>query len=217
MSKKSNEKIVVWGAGGHAKVVAEVLRLNGVKIAGFVDDENPVRRGREFCGAKIFTSAEQCMAGGIRQIFIAIGDNAARQQKARLARARGLRLISAAVHPRAIVAPDVTLGAGTIVMAGAVINAGSTVGENVIINTLAGIDHDCAIGNGVHISPGVRMAGKVKVGALAWIGIGASIIDDITIGERALVGAGAVIIRNVLPRAVVVGVPAHAIKHRSRR
>jgi acetyltransferase EpsM len=208
----TKEKIAVWGASGHAKVVSDVLRQNGFEIAGFIDDQGAANDERQFCGAKVFPDAEGFLGAGVKKIFVAIGNNTVREEKSRLARAKGFELVSA-VHPSAVLASDVELGTGTIVMAGAVINPGTIVGDHAIINTQAGVDHDCTIGDGVHLSPGVRMAGHVKVGRLTWVGIGATIIDHITIGEQSVVAAGAVVIKDVPARVLVAGVPARVIKH----
>jgi sugar O-acyltransferase (sialic acid O-acetyltransferase NeuD family) len=210
-NRKSKKQILVWGAGGHAKVVADILRLNGFHIIGFIDDHDPARSGEIFCGAKISARTDDFIKAGARDIIIAIGDNRAREQKAKLAKARGFKLASV-VHPRSAVASDVQLGVGTVVMAGAVINSGSIIGENSIINTSASIDHDCILAENVHISPGARIAGGVQIGRGTWIGIGATIIDKVSLGENIIVGAGAVVIRNIASGAVVVGVPARKIK-----
>jgi sugar O-acyltransferase (sialic acid O-acetyltransferase NeuD family) len=215
-SRKHTEtrtRVVVWGAGGHAKVAGEILQLNGFEIAAFIDDENPAREGETFCGTKIFCGADGLFVRGLRKAFIAIGDNFARAQKAQFAEAKGFELISA-VHPRAVVAHDVQIGRGSIVMAGAVINPGVTLGANVIVNTLAGVDHDCRIGDSVHICPGAQLAGTVTVGHLTWVGIGATIIDHVTIAQEVIVGAGSVVIDNVQPNVVVAGAPARVIRQR---
>jgi acetyltransferase EpsM len=210
-SRKSKRQILVWGAGGHAKVVADLLRSNGFHVAGFIDDHNPARSGEMFCGAKVSARTDSFVRAGVRDIIIAIGDNRVREQKAKLAQTQGFKLASV-VHPYSAMASDVKLGVGTVVMAGAVINSGSMIGENSIINTSASIDHDCVLADNVHISPGARIAGGVQIGRGTWIGIAATIIEKIRLGENIIVGAGAVVIRNVASGAVVVGVPARKIK-----
>jgi UDP-N-acetylbacillosamine N-acetyltransferase len=214
MQKQLKRKIIVWGAGGHARVVADVLKSNDFEIAGFIDDINAERRGELFCGAKVFANLDECRTEEIRDAFIAIGENPARASKAGLALKEGYRLVSL-VHPRAIVAEGVILGPGTVVMAGAVLQPGSVVGSNVIINTLSSVDHECLLADNVHICPGARLAGKVRVDQFATVGIGATVIDKIRIGEGALVAAGAVVIQNVPANVVVAGVPAARLERES--
>jgi acetyltransferase EpsM len=211
MRKVSKRKIIVWGAGGHARVVADLLKWNGFEIAAFIDDVSPTRNGQRFCNAKVMSTFAQYATDEIADAFVAIGDNAARERKAAFALKKGFRLVFL-VHPRAIVAEDVVLRPGTVVMAGAVVQPGSIIGRNVIINTLASIDHDCDIGDCVHVCPGARLAGKVTVCQFATIGIGATVIDRITIGKGALVAAGAVVIRDVPANVLVAGVPARKIR-----
>jgi UDP-N-acetylbacillosamine N-acetyltransferase len=213
MRKHLKRKIIVWGAGGHARVVAEVLKWNDFEVVAFVDDVNPQRTGERFCEARVWASLDKVRVRGVKDAFVAIGDNSARERKGDFALRQGFRLVSL-IHPRAVVAADVVLGPGTVVMAGAVVQPGSVIGRNVIVNTSASIDHDCTIGDNVHICPGARLAGNVTVNPLAWIGMGATVIDEVTIGKYALVGAGAVVIKDVAANAVAVGVPARVIKNR---
>ena len=210
---ESSKKVLVWGAGGHAKVVVDLLRTNGFDVAGFIDDQNPTREGELYCGARISVDVDCSDPSRSRNVVIAIGDNSAREQKALLAKSKGFKLISA-IHPRATIARDVEIGAGVVVMAGAVINSGAVVGDGAIINTCAIVEHDCVIGDWVHISPGARIAGGVRIGKLAWIGIGATIIERINVGEKATAGAGAVLIRDVPPGMTVAGVPATELRLR---
>jgi len=211
---QTKEKVFVWGAGGHAKVVGQLLKENCFEVVGFLDDVTPSRSGEQFCGAMVSASIDSFRMLGVLKLIVGIGDNSVRERKARVAEAKGFRLISA-VHPRATLAPGVEVGPGSVVMAGAVINPGSVIGKNVIVNTLAGIDHDCAIGDGTHIGPGVRLAGGVTIAHQAWIGIGAIILDGIKVGENAIVGAGAVVIKDVPANVVVVGVPARVMRERN--
>ncbi len=215
-NRNSKKKILIWGAGGHAKVVADIARRNGFQVAGFIDDHNPDRAGELFCDAEILSGVNWPGTKAIRDIIIAIGDNRVREEKAQFAKAGGFRLMTV-VHPHTAIAPDVRLGAGTVVMAGAVINSGAIIGENAIINTSASVDHDCVIEDVVHISPGARIAGGVKIGSGTWIGIGAAVIEQIRVGSNVIVGAGAVVIREIPSGWVVAGVPARKIKSRRKQ
>jgi acetyltransferase EpsM len=214
------EPVVIWGASGHARVVADALRAGGrYEVAGYVDDLSPGRRGETFCGAPVLGGREvlgELAGAGVRRVFVAVGDCGARLRLAGLLRDAGLELVVAR-HPSAVVAPDVRVGMGTLIAAGAVINPGSVIGENVIVNTAASVDHDCVLADGVHLSPGARLAGGVAVGRGAWVGIGAVLIDKVTIGEGAIVGAGAVVLRDVPPGAVAYGVPARVVRQREER
>jgi acetyltransferase EpsM len=205
------EKIVIWGASGHAMVVADIIRLGGkYEVIGFIDNINPHRRGTEFCGAQILGGEEQLQRlqeSGIHRIILGFGNCGARLRLSESVKSKGFQIISA-VHPQAIIASDVTIGSGTVVMGGAVINSGSLIGENVIINTASSVDHECDIRDGAHISPGVHLAGKVTIGRGTWVGIGACVVDHVSIGNGSLIGAGAVVIKNIPDNVIAYGNPA---------
>lgn len=206
---------MIWGASGHALVVADIVRLRGeCRIVGFLDGVNPDRAGAEFCGATILggeESLESLSQSGVRETILAFGNCEARLRCSEIARDHGFSLYTA-VHPQAVVASDVELGAGTVVVAGAVINPACVIGGNVIINTCASVDHECIIEDGVHICPGAHLAGRVTVERGAWIGVGATVSDRVHIGAGSLIGAGSVVIRDVPPGVVVYGVPARVIR-----
>lgn len=197
--------IIIWGASGHALVVADILRLSGAyEIVAFVDDVNGERR--DFHGVPVI-DREQLFKSGVEFLIVGVGDCAARMKLADVAEEKGFSLVTA-IHPRAVVAGDVQIGPGSVVAAGAVVNPGTVVGSNVIINTSASVDHECVIANGAHIGPGANLGGKVKVGLATWIGIGATVKDGVFIGSRSIVGAGAVVLRDVPDQTVMFGVPA---------
>jgi acetyltransferase EpsM len=215
---KSNSTLaplVIWGASGHARVVADIFRLNkDFNVIGFLDSVDPSRRGMEFFGARVLGGEEQLeslLRQGVRHLFFGIGNCQTRLALSPVVRQFGFEL-AVAVHPGAIVAGDVNIGAGTVIMAGAVVNPASTIQENVIINTSSSIDHDCLIESGVHIGPGVHLGGGVEVGKGTWIGIGAIVKDKIKIGAGAIVGAGAVVLRDIPDGIVAYGVPAKIIR-----
>jgi sugar O-acyltransferase (sialic acid O-acetyltransferase NeuD family) len=118
------------------------------------------------------------------------------------------------VHPSAQIGRTTTIGAGSVLMAGAIVNSGSSIGRSVIVNTAASIDHDCVIGDFVHVAPGARLAGTVRVGSRAHVGIGACVLQNRSIGDGAIVGGGAVVIDDVAAHATVVGVPARPVTAR---
>ena len=207
--------LVIWGASGHAKVVADIVRLQGEhEIHGFLDDQDPAAEGRAFCGSRVLGGRErldELHAQGVSHVLFGFGDGAARLRLAALVRERGFAL-ARAIHPRAVVAGDAVVGAGSVIAAGAVIGPATTLGENVIVNTLAGVDHDCAIGDGAHVCPGARLGGWVEVGERAWIGIGATVRDRARVGAGTIVGAGAVVIEDLPDDVVAYGVPARVVR-----
>lgn len=205
--------IIVYGAGGHAKAVADALRANGYGISVFVDDVTPGREGQIFCGAPVIAALPKTVVQGsgvAPMAMMAFGVNEARLTKARVATSLGYRF-PVVVHPRAYVAPNASVGEGTVVCVNASIGPDARVGSHVIVNSAATVDHDCVVGDGVHVGPGAVIAGSVTLGEGTFIGAGAVVIDHVTVGKRCVVGAGAVVIRDVEDDQTVVGVPAAAM------
>jgi acetyltransferase EpsM len=209
------KKLIIWGAGGHASVVADIVRQTGTHvIVGFVDDTSRRRRYRSLLGVRILGSRADLkglLRAGVRQIVIAVGDCDARLKLAAIAQALGFRLC-AVIHPRATVAQTASIGAGTVIAAGAVVNPGAMIGENVIVNTCASVDHDCVIEDGAHVCPGAHLAGNVTVGRGAWIGIGATVIEGVRVGRGAFIGAGGVVVEDVADKVLAAGVPARVVR-----
>lgn len=203
--------IVIWGAGGHAKVVADIIHLMGYhKIAGFLDDVNPNRKGLEFYGSNILGGQEvleDLRAEGVDSVILAFGDNLRRLECAEVAKAKGFKLAKV-IHPRAIIAESVKIGLGTMICAGVVVGPDSKIGENVIINTCASADHDCVIEDGAHLSPGVHLAGGVTVERAVWVGMGTVVKGGITIRRGSVVGMGSVVLCTVPSSVVAFGHPA---------
>ena len=176
--------ILIWGTSGHARIVAEIIRLNNqFQLTGFID--NTPSAPQSFQNLPVYSGP---FSHNASSVIIAVGDSQARLHLAAQARAAGLTLATA-IHPRSIVSSDATLGPGTVVAAGAIINPGCRIGENVIVNTGATVDHDCHIADGVHIGPGAHLGGWVTVGRATWLGIGATIRDRITVGAGSVIGA----------------------------
>jgi len=207
------ERIFVFGASGHAKVVIDILeRLPDVKVAFAVDDA-PDAKGSTLCGYAVIGGRDELRAR--RNEFdagiVTIGDNTARGKVAAWLAAQGIPRATA-IHPAAAVANRVTIGAGSVIMAGGVVNSDSTLGANVIVNTGATVDHDCMIGDDVHIAPGGHLCGGVSVGARSLLGAGTTVIPGVRIGADVLIGAGSTVINDVADGARVAGSPARPLE-----
>lgn len=210
-----SRKLLIWGASGHASVVADVVRCRGqYEIVGFLDDVSPECAGSRFCDAPILGGRERLdslLQEGIEHLILGFGNCEARLRLAECATEKGFGLATA-IHPKATVASDVEVGDGTLIVAGAVVNPGAEVGNNVIVNTSASVDHDCVIEDGAHICPGACLAGDVHVGRGAWVGVGATAVDGVCIGEGTTVGAGSVVVGDLPAGVVAYGVPARIIR-----
>lgn len=201
------DRIVVVGAGGHAKVVIELARAVGLTVVGCTAQPPS---GGNVVGTPVLgddSVLPSLLKDGVKLAFVALGDNRLRVRIGRQLQSTGFSLPTI-VSPRAIVSESVTLGAGVAIMAGAVINADTYVGDFAIINTGACVDHDGNIGEGAHIAPGANLSGSVNVGAGALVGVGASVLPGITIGTGAILGGGSAAISDVPNHATAVGVPA---------
>jgi UDP-perosamine 4-acetyltransferase len=206
----NDRPVVVIGAGGHALVVADVLRLLGHRLAGFIDTVSPERAGRLLAGAPIlggWDALDRLRQDGVRHVAVAIGDCAARWAAGTRAAESGWELTTAC-HPGAVVAASARVEAGAVIAAGAVVGPDAVVGQLAIINTSASVDHESVIGGAAHVGPGAHLGGRVRIGARAWIGIGAVVRDRVAIGDGTIVGAGAVVLSDLPGQVVAFGVPA---------
>ena len=203
------EKIFIFGASGHAKVVIDIIEQQGLCTIVFLVDDDPLLRGTEFFGYPVLGGKEDLLAleDAPRSALVAIGSNLARTQVSAWLSEHGFERI-AAVHPSARIGRGVRLGAGTVVMAGACINADSLIGADVIINTRASVDHDCVIGDGVHLAPGSTLCGSVSVGERSFVCAGATVVPNLKIGQNVIVGAGATVLCDQPDGVTVVGCPA---------
>jgi sugar O-acyltransferase (sialic acid O-acetyltransferase NeuD family) len=201
--------LIVFGAGGHARVVLDALREGGASPKWVIDD-NPSRLNLD--GVPILSSSDErwTALSGFRYI-VAIGDNRTRAQVYQRLLDRGGAPVSVR-HPSAVVSGQAEVGEGVVVLPAAVVNPGSRIGMDSILNTSCSVDHDCCIGNHVHICPGVRLAGEVTIGASSMVGTGATVLPRIRIGTQCLIGAGAVVHRDIPDLSVAVGVPARVVR-----
>lgn len=201
------EKIFVFGASGHAKVVIDVLECQGVFLVAGLFDDDMALAGKEFYGYRVIGGRDKLILSGIKRGIVAIGDNSSRKAVASWLIKNDREFITA-IHPSAQISRGVTFGRGSVVMAGAVINADAVIGKNVIVNTLASIDHDCVISDCVHIAPKATLCGSVRVAEGAFIGAGATIVPNTVVEKEAIIGAGAIVLKDVIRKSVVVGNPA---------
>jgi UDP-N-acetylbacillosamine N-acetyltransferase len=209
------KRIVIWGAGGHAKVVAATLRRLGTwHVEGFIDALAPERVGQAFEGASVLGGRETLTALaalGVRDITLAFGHNEARLALGAELAAQGWHL-PPLIDPTAVVADGVALGAGTYVAPAAVINPGASIGAYVIINTGAIVEHDVELADGVHVCPRACLAGHVTVGRGTWVGAGALVRDRTRIGSGAFIGIGALVLDDVPDGMLAQGHPARVIR-----
>lgn len=199
--------IVVVGAGGHAKVVIECLRVSGWHVIGCTDvDPLP----RDCAGVPVIGADDKLIelkAQGIAHAFCALGDNRLRERLGDEILALGFTLPSV-VGPGANVSPSARLGHGVAILPGAVVNVDSMIGDFAIINTNANVDHDAVIGRSAHIGPGAALAGQVAVGDRSFVATGSSVIPRIQIGSDSIIGAGSVVVADIQSKAVAFGNPA---------
>ncbi|MDC0434876.1 acetyltransferase [bacterium] len=203
----------IMGASGHGRVIADAAQLSGrwAKVMFYDDAEPGPDSMAEWPVAGNVSDLISMSPSANHQVIVGIGDNTMRLTHHKKFKALGWTMATV-VHPSATISPHANVCSGSIVMAGVVINVGAFVDEACIVNTCASIDHDCHLGQGVHISPGAVLAGTVMVGSRAWIGAGSVVINNINIGDDAILGAGSTAIRDIASDSVAVGSPASVIK-----
>ncbi len=207
----------VYGAGGHAQVVTDALRALGHHVRRYLNDD-PTRRhpatGDEVAGIR--RTGIDAFPRQDLPIAMAVGRNGERAELVwMLEQQESPPTFVDVVHPTAVVAPDVVIGEGTVVLHGAVVQTNARIGRHVLVNTAASIDHDCRIGDYAHVSPHATLCGHVEVGEGTHIGAGAVVIPSVRIGRWCRVGAGAVVLSDVPDHATVVGNPARVLSDRA--
>jgi len=204
--------IVIVGAGGHSKVVADAAVRAGFEIMGFVDDQaNTAPLPGYWLMGTIADLANMRALSSAARILVAIGDNRTRMRVVEeLALPAGR--YATVIDPSAVVSRYASIAEGTVVLQGAIVNAGTAVGRHAVLNTGCTVDHDCRIGDYAHVSPGTHLAGGVAVGEGAHLGIGACAIPGCSVGDWSVIGAGAAIVKDVPAKCVAVGVPAKVVR-----
>jgi UDP-perosamine 4-acetyltransferase len=210
MTRGGDRRIIVVGAGGHAKVVIDVLRSGGWEPKGLLDPSYP---SAPVSGVPVIgtdESAADLRRQGFYNAFVAIGRNDLRRRLSRELRALGFELPNA-IHATASLSPSAVLGAGIAIMPNAVINAEAQISDFAIINTGAIVEHDCIVGEATHVAPRSALGGFCRLGQEVFFGIGAVARPESVIGDRAVVGAGATVVRDIEAGATVVGNPARRL------
>lgn len=209
-------KLGIFGAGGHAKVVADTAwRTNHYIPVAFYDDDASLHQTEHYRGLKTRGHFDRLLSDleskELDAAFVAIGNNDVRATLGQQILEKGFSLATL-VDPNAVLSPSVILGSGTLVVAGAIINADTRVGSHVIINTSASVDHDCVIEDGVHIAPNATLCGGVMIGSRTLIGVGSILIPNVHFPNDSTLGAGGVVTKSHHTVGLYCGVAAHYIR-----
>lgn len=213
------KNIVIIGSSGHSKVIIDICtQLQDYNLIGLIDDFKSTSErtlGYPILG-KINELPEIVSQYKIDSCFIGIGDNYSRKMVQEKISAMPLDItFPVLIHPSAQIGLNVTVGMGTVLMAGTIVNSDTQIGDFVIINTQSSVDHDCHLQDFVSIAPGVTLGGNVMVGTLSIIALGAKVKHKISIGENSLVGAGALVLKNIPSNILAYGTPAKFIRTRN--
>ncbi|HEY5549062.1 MAG TPA: NeuD/PglB/VioB family sugar acetyltransferase [Coriobacteriia bacterium] len=198
-------RLLIVGAGGHAKVVIDAAEEAGFEIAGVIGS---IADAPEVLGHPVSQDREGVSADGF---IVAIGDNVMRARTFAEHLATGLPPASV-IHPSAILGRDVAVGDGTFIAAGVIVNAGARIGADTILNTGCTVDHDCVIGEHSHVGPQVALCGSVTLGEGVLLGVGSCASPGASVGDWSVVGAGAAVVGGLPARTVCVGVPARPLR-----
>lgn len=204
MESTKRNRLIIIGASGHGKVIADIARLNGYSDIIFLDN-NPEKK--ECAGYPVL--GPDTMAAEIQgDLFVAVGNATVRKILMERYQDRTFPIL---IHPNAVIAEGVNIGEGSVVMAGAIINPDALIGRGCIINTSSSVDHDCTVGKYCHVSVGTHLSGTVNLGDNCWAGAGATVSNNVNICSDVVIGAGAVVIDDIKEVGTYVGVPAHKI------
>lgn len=201
-------RLVIVGASGHGKVIADIAKLNGYDDIVFLDDDEAVT---ECAGYPVI--GRSCDFSKVEQdVVVAVGNAKIRSRIQEDFEDHGFRPVTL-IHPGATIADSAEIGAGSVIMAGAVINPYAQLGKGCIVNTCASVDHDCVLGDYVHVAVGAHLCGTVSIGEYTWVGAGATVSNNISICPECMIGAGAVVVKNIEEAGTYVGVPAGKISY----
>ena len=198
-------RLIIIGASGHGKVVADIAKLNGYEDIVFLDNDPSIHT----CAAYPVLGPDTMTAELQGDLFIAVGNSGTRKRLMERDKNRYFPLL---IHPAAVVAEGAEIGQGSVVMAGSVINPGVRLGKGCIVNTSSSIDHDCRVGNFVHVSVGAHISGSVIIGECTWIGTGAAVSNNVNICGECMIGAGAAVVKDIDIPGTYVGVPVNLVK-----
>jgi sugar O-acyltransferase (sialic acid O-acetyltransferase NeuD family) len=218
--KQNKCRVIVWGAGGHGKVIVDALLASeSCTVVGILDDDKS-KAGTKVLGVLVSHSSADLKVLSetldFDYVAIGIGDNYARYKKFQQVKPCGLKPMNV-IHPSAQISRFVELGVGITILAGAVINPGTVIEDNVCVNTAASIDHDNYLEASCHIFPNATLTGGVRVGQFAYVGSGAVVAPNLVVNKYSQVGAGAVVLKDVVEGALVAGVPAAEIGKQLKR
>ena len=204
--------LAILGASGHGKVLADIAELTGWNNIVFYDDAYPglssvehwqvIGNGQDLLNNYLLNNSDK-----LDGVIVGIGSNSTRLRLYQNLVNHNVPLITL-LHPTAVISKYSNICAGSVVMAGAVVNSFAQIGQACIINTSATVDHDCQLADGVHISPGVNLAGACTLGLCSWLGIGSTVKQLINIGSNVTVGAGSVVVKDIPDNQSVIGIPA---------
>lgn len=200
------KELIIIGAGGHGKVVADIAKKNGYESIFFLDDSLQEHLGNYSILGMTDEIDTIHQKNKDADFFIAIGNNEIREHFFKKLKGSGIKL-PVLIHPSAVIDETVKIEEGTVVMANVVVNADTSIGKNCIINTSASIDHDCILEDYVHVSPGVHLAGTVHLGKRTWVGIGSNVINNITITNNCIIGAGSIVLNSIFQVGIYAGIP----------
>lgn len=202
------KRIVVIGAGGHGKVVVSLAQELGYDVTVVLDDDER-KWGSGILSVPVEGPVGKIEGLSVDRAILALGDNKVRLALAQ--RYQGIKWLSA-VHPQAWVHNSVSIGEGSVVFAGAMVQPDTRIGEHCILNTASSVDHDCLIEDGVHLAPGCHLAGGITIGTGSFLGVGVSVIPGIRIGKGVVVGAGAAVVSDLQDGVLALGVPAKPVR-----